>query len=74
MISLLNKLQDLQSIAVALALFISFPLMLSALFAPHSRAQTNKHPFFHQKAIQTAPENFMGSPDFGLNEASRATL
>ena len=41
-VSLLNKPQELRSIAEALALSLSFPIALTASSAPHSRTPTDK--------------------------------
>ena len=65
---------NLQAIAVAPALSLSFPFVLTASSASHSRAPTNKHSSPHQKAIQTAFEASIESPNFGSSRVSRATF
>ena len=84
MISLLNKRQELWSIAVAFALSFSFFFALTiSSSAPHSSRELftelkkfkpmntsppTKEPF------KTAPKGWIGSPDFGSSRAPRVTF
>ena len=60
-----------QSIAVALAFSLLFPLVLIFFSANHSRASTDKHTSFYQRAIQIASEGLIKSPDFGSSKHLR---